>query len=190
MPVSILVLLDSPSSETGIYISGGQMAAPTVGKMFADILPYLGFAPEYTEEEESVMDKAVPNVTGLSLAEAQQRLSESGLSSRTIGSGDTVTDQLPLAGSMVQQGSRVILYLNATPSDGTEAVPDLTGYTYSDAAWILSRCGLFIRTDSSVTNPNTQVVAAQAIPTGTAVEYGTVIKVTLVSGDSTILGRY
>ena len=29
--IVILVLLDTPSSSTGIYISGGQMAAPTVG---------------------------------------------------------------------------------------------------------------------------------------------------------------
>jgi stage V sporulation protein D (sporulation-specific penicillin-binding protein) len=42
--IAILVLLDSPSNESGIYISGGQMAAPTVGNMFRDILPYLGVA--------------------------------------------------------------------------------------------------------------------------------------------------
>ena len=38
----ILVALDTPSRETGLYISGGQMAAPTVGAVLADILPYLG----------------------------------------------------------------------------------------------------------------------------------------------------
>ncbi len=38
----VLVALDTPSRETGIYISGGVMAAPTVGAVMADILPYLG----------------------------------------------------------------------------------------------------------------------------------------------------
>ena len=38
----ILVALDTPSRSTGIYISGGVMAAPTVGAVMADILPYLG----------------------------------------------------------------------------------------------------------------------------------------------------
>ena len=38
----ILVALDTPSRETGLYISGGQMAAPTVGAVLSDILPYLG----------------------------------------------------------------------------------------------------------------------------------------------------
>ncbi len=38
----VLVALDTPSRQTGIYISGGVMAAPTVGAVMADILPYLG----------------------------------------------------------------------------------------------------------------------------------------------------
>ena len=42
----VLVALDTPSRETGIYISGGVMAAPTVGAVLADILPYLGIAPQ------------------------------------------------------------------------------------------------------------------------------------------------
>ena len=40
----VLVALDTPSRETGLYISGGVMAAPTVGAVMADILPYLGVA--------------------------------------------------------------------------------------------------------------------------------------------------
>ena len=38
----VLAALDTPSRATGIYISGGVMAAPTVGGILADILPYLG----------------------------------------------------------------------------------------------------------------------------------------------------
>ena len=38
----VLAALDTPSRVTGIYISGGVMAAPTVGAILADILPYLG----------------------------------------------------------------------------------------------------------------------------------------------------
>ena len=188
--IAILVLLDSPSNKSGVYISGGQMGAPTVGNMFRDILPYLGVEPAYTEEEKSKMDKSVPSLVGLSLAEAQQKLHEAGLTYRTIGVGETVTDQLPHAGSVIMQGSQVIMYMGATPSANLENMPDVTGYTYSDAAWILSSYGLFIRTDSSVSDPYAQVVATQSIPYGTAVEHGTVMNVTLVSGDSGMLGRY
>lgn len=45
----VLVALDTPSRTTGIYISGGVMAAPTVGAVMSDILPYLGV--EKTGEE-------------------------------------------------------------------------------------------------------------------------------------------
>lgn len=37
-----LAALDTPSRQTGIYISGGVMAAPTVGAVMSEILPYLG----------------------------------------------------------------------------------------------------------------------------------------------------
>ena len=35
----ILAALDTPSRTTGIYISGGVMAAPTVGAVMADVSP-------------------------------------------------------------------------------------------------------------------------------------------------------
>ena len=55
--IAILVLLDAPSNESGVYISGGQMGAPTVGNMMRDILPYLGVEPEYTEKETETIKK-------------------------------------------------------------------------------------------------------------------------------------
>ena len=69
-------------------------------------------------------------------------------------------------------------------------MPDVTGYTYGEAARILNSYGLFMATASSVTDPETQLVSAQAIEAGTQVRYGTVLQVTLVSGDSSLLGRY
>ena len=47
----VLVALDTPSRSTGIYISGGVMAAPTVGAVMADILPYLGVVKTYGPED-------------------------------------------------------------------------------------------------------------------------------------------
>ena len=46
----VLVALDTPSRSTGMYISGGVMAAPTVGAVMADILPYLGVQQKVTQE--------------------------------------------------------------------------------------------------------------------------------------------
>lgn len=188
--IVVLVLLDSPSNDTGIYISGGNMGAPTVGRIMADVLPYLGVEASYTEQELQLIDKSVPDVKGMSLAEAQAAVSEAGLNYRVIGTGDTVTNQLPAPYSMIASDSQIILYADAEPSPDLEAVPSLVNYSYKDAALILSGYGLFVQTDGSVTSPEYQIVSTQSIPAGEMVEHGTIVNVTLVSGDSEILGRY
>ena len=188
--IAILILLDTPSSESGVYISGGNMAAPVVGHMMADILPYIGVEPSYTQSEAKVMDKSVPSVRGMSLAEAEQALSAAGLTYRVIGDGETVTDQLPKAFSVIADGSQIILYADAEPSAEQESVPSVVGYSYADASLMLSYYGLFVRTDSSIVNPKTQMVSTQSIPAGEVVDHGTVVDVTLVSGDTSMMGRY
>ena len=187
--ISLLVLLDNPSSESGIYVSGGQMAAPVVGKMMADILPYLGLEPEYSDSELQTMDRAVPDVMGLSIAEAQSKLAESGLSCRVIGSGGAVTSQLPAANSVIASGSEVLLYADAAPAGGG-SVPNLNGMTYSQAREALAAMGLFIGSDSSVTDADNQLVSGQDIRAGTSAKAGTVITVTLYENDEDLLGIY
>jgi stage V sporulation protein D (sporulation-specific penicillin-binding protein) len=188
--IAILVLLDNPSTDTGIYISGGQMAAPVVGKMFADILPYLGVEAQYSESELQNMDKSVPSITGLTVEQAQQTLTDAGLSYRIIGSGGTVTNQLPSASSVVAANSEIIVYADAEPSGETEKMIDLTNLTYDIARQRLSYYGLYIKTSSSVTDADSQLISAQNIDVGTEVAHGTVVEVTLVTDDSSILGKY
>ena len=188
--IAILILLDTPSNESGIYISGGNMAAPVVGNMMADILPYMGVEPNYTEEEEQNMDKTMPAVTGMTLAEAQKAITDAGLTYRMIGDGDTITNQLPAAYSVIASGSQVILYAGAEPSTEQEKVPSVVGYSYADASLILSYYGLYVQTDSSVTNPKLQMVSTQSIPEGELADHGTIVEVTLVSGDQSIMGRF
>ncbi len=187
--IALLVLLDNPSSESGIYVSGGQMAAPVVGKMLADILPYMGIEPEYSDTELMAMDRAVPDVTGLSLDEARAKLSDSSLSWRVVGSGSTVTSQLPAANSVIASGSEVLLYADASPSGGG-SVPSLTGMTYAEARQALSQLGMFVSSDSSVTDASGQLVSGQSVNAGTAAPAGTVVTVTLYDNDEDLLGIY
>ena len=188
--IAILVLLDNPQSQT-VYVSGGNMGAPTVGNMFADILPYMGIEAVYTEEEEANMDKSVPNLEGMSVLEAQGVLTAQGLGSRVIGTGSEVTYQLPGANTIVAAGSDIIIYAGSEPSGEMEEMPDLTGLTYSIARQRLGYYGLFIKTDSNnISNSETVVVAKQSIEAGTEVEHGTVVEVTLVDTDSSIYGFY
>ncbi|MCI5753511.1 MAG: PASTA domain-containing protein [Clostridiales bacterium] len=188
--IAVLVLLDTPSNETGIYISGGQMGAPTVGHMMADILPYLGVEANYTDTEKANMDKTVPNLTGMTVEQAQAALTNAGLLSRVVGSGSTVTAQLPLQNSVVAANTQVILYADAEPSADLEQMIDLTNLTYANARDRLGYYGLFIRAEGSVTKPESQLVSAQSIPVGTEVEHGTVVYVSLTTTDSSMLGRY
>ncbi|MBR4016586.1 MAG: stage V sporulation protein D, partial [Oscillospiraceae bacterium] len=75
----VLVALDTPSRSTGIYISGGVMAAPTVGAVMADILPYLEVKRNYTQEDAAGREITVEDFTGMTLLEAQKDLRNLGI---------------------------------------------------------------------------------------------------------------
>ena len=97
---------DTPSRETGLYISGGMMAAPTVGAVMGDILPYLGVHAA-AGPAQIVLD----DLTGLTVQEAQSILKEKDLTALLSGTGDTVVSQIPRGGQTVPAGSRILLYL-------------------------------------------------------------------------------
>ncbi|MBE6969818.1 MAG: PASTA domain-containing protein [Ruminococcaceae bacterium] len=189
--IAVLVLLDTPGSESGIYISGGQMAAPVVGKIFADTLPTLGIAPKLDEEESALADRNVPNVQNLALGEAEQVLREAGFVCRTVGSGSRVTDQLPREGALVAQGSTVILYAGEAAAESSTAVPELTGLRYEEARDLLGSLGLFLCTENGLLSDGEDVyVAAQNYAAGSEAKRGTVIRVSLIHQNESNYGRY
>lgn len=188
--IALLVFLDTPSSKSGIYISGGQMAAPVVGNMLADILPYMGIEAQYSAEELAGMDVSMPQLTGLGMSDAARTLRDAGLKYRSIGEGDIVTSQLPEAGCTIAAGSEVILYFDREPSRELETMPELSGMSYEQARDTLSYYGIYIRTGSLVTDAAAQKINTQSVPAGQRLGHGTVVEVTLVSGDSSLLGRY
>ena len=104
----VLVALDTPSRETGIYISGGVMAAPTVGAVMADVLPYLGVP---RSQEPEMVD--LPDLTGLTSKEAESALKELGLTAVFSGEGEIVVSQIPAPARQVAAGSQVIVYLKS-----------------------------------------------------------------------------
>lgn len=189
--IAILVLLDTPSEETGVYISGGRMGAPTVGKMMADILPYMGIEAQYTEEELRTLDRSVPDFVGMTIEEAEKAAEEAGFTFRTIGYGATVTGQIPAKDAIVAAETQVVFYADSEPSEELEEIPNLTGLSYSIARQRLGYYGLFINTDSmSRIDAENMLVSGQSIEEGTEVEHGTVVTVTLVDKDSSMDGRY
>jgi stage V sporulation protein D (sporulation-specific penicillin-binding protein) len=94
----VLVALDTPSRQTGIYISGGVMAAPTVGAVMADILPYLGVKQAFSPEEAAGRVVIMEDLCGRTKTDAEKWLKSQNLTCKTVGIGDTVTAQIPAAG--------------------------------------------------------------------------------------------
>jgi len=182
----ILLLLDTPSHDTGIYISGGTMAAPVVGKMLADILPMsLGIMPEYTEEDFADINLHVPRVTGRSLEDATAILERQGFEYKIIGEGSSVTGQLPAPNAYVASGTEVTLFINEDIPRNQVEVPYLTGLSYSQAKEALTSCGLFIRTTGAPKSDNKAKVSIQSINAGRETHYGSIVEVTLIDEEIT-----
>ena len=171
----VLVALDTPSRETGIYISGGVMAAPTVGAVMGDILPYLGVERHYSPEELAGKEIVLEDMTDLTREDAARKLKESGLTAKYSGSGDTVTGQLPMPGQIVSGGSEILLYLGEEVQEETVEVPDFTGMhrqQASDAAGVL---GLYVLVTGNREISPKVTVTAQSVEAGTRIPRGTTV---------------
>ena len=176
--VMMLLTLDEPNKWTGTYVSGGNMVAPIASSVMSEILPYLGIEPSYTAEELVGADKTVPNVIGLGKDAAVERLAASGFTCRTVGSGDTVTDQTPVGGAIVPNSAEIILYLGAEKSTDKCIVPNVVGDSAATANQKIVNAGLIMGV-SGATNASSSTVRAisQSIAAGTEVEAGTVVRV-------------
>lgn len=177
-----LVALDTPSQETGLYISGGIMAAPTVRAVLEDILPYLGVEAHYTEEELKYVDTVVPYVVGLTEAEAAKVLADSGFEYRTVGEGSVVTDQTPAAASEVPQSAKIVLYMGEEKPADTVTVPEVVGYSIEDVKYIMTfNPSLYLKVVGSTETTNGIIYSTKQTPeAGTEVERGAVITVEFI----------
>ncbi len=186
--VAVLMVLDNPlpESETGIYVGGGQMAAPYVGKILGEVLPYLGVEPIYTDEEAALVDVRVTKLTDKTVTDAVAEAENQGLTAKVVGTGETVTSQLPAYGTQIAAGSEIILYAGEERSTDMVTVPDLRGMTTSQAKQKLQALGLFMSTSGAIPS-SAASVEMQSIDAGEEVQYGTIVEVTLV--DKSNLGE-
>lgn len=182
----MLLTMDTPSRTTGTAVFGGTMVAPVASQIMSEILPLLGVEPDYTAEELVGADTTVPNVVGQTREAAEDRLADLGFTFRTVGDGDTVTDQTPAGGAIVPGNASIILYLGQEKPDTPCTVPNVVGKSASEANKAITNAGLIMKVTGTTTASSGNVYAiTQSLPAGTEVAAGTVV--TVQFGDNSVL---
>ncbi len=173
--IAVLVVLDEPDSYS---YYGGQLAAPVVGSVIADVLPYLGVEASYSQDEMGSVEVGAPYLVDSSVTAAQVSLQKKGLVATVEGEGTHVVAQFPGAGTSLRKGSRVILYTETDDSQtNLVTVPDLMGRTAGVAEQMLVSAGLNFSRSGSYKEASSVVVDAQSIPAGQQVPAGSVVVV-------------
>ena len=176
--IVLLVALQSPGPNNTVYVSGGQMAAPVVGAMLQEILPYLGVDPNFGTS--APVNTQVPYVRRRAVDEAIAALEAEGFLVQTEGSGDRVIDQMPAGGAVVITGTQVILYLDSERSEEDVAVPDVRGMRYEDARAALESRGLHVRRSGPDLNHANVVVHTQSRQPAEIVRRGSVVEIVFI----------
>ena len=169
----LVVLLTLYAPRTSNYY-GGSIAAPAVSQILAEVLPYLDIPSNETSTSSTQDLISTPDVTNKTVAEAQKKLQEAGLEySTNLSADDIVTEQVPPKGTQLTNGGIVKLYAEGNDDRVSQTVPDLKGVTFEQAKIMLKAKNLNIASTGS------GIVIAQDPQSGTSVDEGTVINVTL-----------
>jgi len=171
--IATLILLDEPG---GYITSGGTLVAPIVKQLFSDVLPYLGYEPQLTEEEVKKSEAIVPDLVTQKSSNAIKTLNAMNLKSKVVGGEGVVKYQIPSKGQRIPAGGTVILYTNTSTPPENVIVPNIYGFTASKANSTLVNAGLNIRFSSSGTTSN-MIVSACIPAIGSSVPPGTTVTV-------------
>jgi len=112
----VLVMVDEPDRNIGYY--GSIVAGPVAADLLENIMKYYEVEPVYTEEELGKVEAQtviVPDLLGLNIAEATDKLINTGLESNItieVEAEKIVKSQFPKAGEKVVKNSVVTLILN------------------------------------------------------------------------------
>ncbi len=177
--IVILLLLDEAQMENPY---GSVVAAPVVGAMLSDILPYMGIEPSYTEEELEAMTGNVKDVTGNIVHDAMTTLRLQGYSVSVVGEGSTVVSQLPEGGSKLAAGGTITLYTEEELIPKEIEVPDVIGKSVTEVNDIIIGAGLKLKLVGVSESAKDQVAYSQTPAAGTMVYPDTVVEVTFTVG--------
>ena len=173
--IAILVMIDEPH---GSSYYGGTVAAPVGAEILSDVLPYMGFDPQYTDSELASFAISVPDVTGDETATAKNKILASELKVEVVGNGEKVISQLPEAGSELSKGGKVILYTESDTNIKLTKVPDFNGMSISQANAAATNANLNIEfAGNFIGTGGISFAYKQSIDAGTEVKVGSVVTV-------------
>lgn len=176
--VAVLILIDEPELKNAY---GSVIAAPVVGAIMSDILPYLDVEPKYTEEELEKREIYVKDVVGQKPHEAQSIMANDGLSSMLMGNGAEVVRQVPTPGAPVPKGSTVILYTDETTEAPIVEVPDVVSMTGVLANRTITSSRLNLRIVGADITEGETVAVSQTPAAGEMLEIGSVVTVEFIN---------
>ena len=175
--VSVLFMVDEPT-EGVLYAS--VIAAPYVGSLLEEVLPYCGVNAEY--EEGELEPVSAPWLVGSSTDYAKELAEMLGFEVEVVGDGEKVKEQSPKMGALLDKThAKIVLYTTdeAIKEKQTVKVPNLSGMTAVAANGTLTNLGLNIRIFGTPNYlANGVVVVKQSHAPGETVEVGTVIDIT------------
>lgn len=173
--VVCLIVLDEPQIDNKY---GGTLAAPIAGEVIEDVLNYLGVDKQYISEEEAEKKVEVPDTRDMPVDDAHDTIVAAGLKYKTEGNGDTIVEQLPKPGVMINEGSTIIIYTKDVEQDDLVTVPNLVGMTESTAKETLNNRNLnFEIVGAGHSEAYNSYSVKQSIKAGEKVLPGTVIGV-------------
>lgn len=174
--IEVFVLLDDPR---WVKDYASQVVAPVVGNIISEIAPYLGieqdadYNPTGTVTVQTCLDYTWTN--------AQVTLNRLGLKHKLIGpSSGNIVYQYPVGGSVVPAGSTIYLY-TATDQNSMTTTPDVVGKTGTFAEQMLKAANLNVQ----FAGDSSGKVVTQDVEAGTSAAYGTIITLTMDSGEDT-----
>ena len=179
--IAVLIMVDEPTAGV---LYGSVVAAPYLGKVMEQVLPYLGVDAVYTDKELANQAIKTPSAVGWSRTSIERYADEfEDFEIVYVGDGDIVTAQSPDAGTVVERANpKLILYTEKGLYSGDEqvSVPDLSGMTAAAANAKLASCQLNIRIEgtNNYLSGTGAVAVSQSIAAGSQVQRGTVITVT------------
>ena len=107
--VAALVVIDKPFE----YSDGVTTAAPAFREVMLGLIDYMEIPPSVKmPESENSAGISLKDFTGLPLDEALEYINKNGLKHKIVGNGNTVANQFPKEGTLVNNNTEILIYVS------------------------------------------------------------------------------